>query len=110
MGYFPPVANPPAKEPLLKLLKQGGPTAWASFGHAESGGPGLQGAGQRRDWFIGRLQTERDKARVLEALQGTESQLAREELEKVLSSLGNRIFLLHNVHDAGRSFSKVAGP
>lgn len=102
MGYFPPVANPPAKEPLLKLLKQGRAyglgVVLATQNPVDLDYKGLANVGT---WFIGRLQTERDKARVLEALQGTESQLAREELEKVLSSLGNRIFLLHNVHDAG---------
>ena len=101
MGYFPPVANPPSKEPLLKLLKQ-----------ARAYGLGIvlatqnpvdldyRGLGNVGTWFVGRLQTERDKARVLEALQGAEARLPREELDKMLSSLGNRIFLLHNVHDA----------
>jgi hypothetical protein len=47
-GYFPPTANPPSKTPMLTLLKQA-----RAFGlgvravHPESGGPRLQGPGQR---------------------------------------------------------------
>src|SRR4030095_4328439 len=66
-GYFPPVANPPSKLPLLTLLKQG-----RAFGlgvvlvtqnPVDLDYKGLSNTGT---WFIGRLQTERDKARVME--------------------------------------------
>ncbi len=54
-------------------------------------------------WFIGRLQTERDKARVLEGLEGAaagaEQRFDRARMEEVLAGLGNRIFLMNNVHD-----------
>ena len=54
-------------------------------------------------WFIGRLQTERDKARVLEGMEGAAAdsgqQYDRKQMEKILSSLGNRVFLMNNVHE-----------
>jgi len=101
-GFFPPVANPPSKAPMLTLLKQ-----------ARAFGVGMvlatqnpvdldyKGLGNTGTWFIGRLQTERDKARVLEALQGAmagSNPLSRQELDRLLSGLGQRVFLMHNVH------------
>lgn len=105
-GYFPPVANPPSKLPLLTLLKQG-----RAFGlgvvlvtqnPVDLDYKGLSNAGT---WFIGRLQTERDKARVLEGLEGVAAgsgqQFKRQEMEEVLAGLTNRVFLLNNVHEDG---------
>ena len=70
-GYFPPVANPPSKTPLLTLLKQarafGVGMVLATQNPVDLDYKGLSNAGT---WFIGRLQTERDKARVLEGLEG----------------------------------------
>ena len=55
-------------------------------------------------WMLGRLQTERDKARVLDGLEGASgtagASFDRAEIDRLLSSLGKRQFLLHNVHDA----------
>ncbi|MGH9957740.1 MAG: ATP-binding protein, partial [Pyrinomonadaceae bacterium] len=103
-GYFPPVANPPSKLPLMTLLKQG-----RAFGlgivlvtqnPVDLDYKGLSNAGT---WLIGRLQTERDKARVLEGLEGiaagTDLKFDRGEMEEILAGLGNRIFLVNNVHD-----------
>ena len=103
-GYFPPVANPPSKLPLLTLLKQG-----RAFGlgvvlvtqnPVDLDYKGLSNTGT---WFIGRLQTERDKARVLEGLEGiaagTGQNFDRQQMEQTLAGLGNRIFLLNNVHE-----------
>ena len=70
-GYFPPVANPPSKQPLLTLLKQarafGLGVVLATQNPVDLDYKGLANTGT---WFIGRLQTERDKARVLEGLEG----------------------------------------
>ena len=70
-GYFPPVANPPSKLPLLTLLKQarafGLGIVLATQNPVDLDYKGLANAGT---WFLGRLQTERDKARVIEGLQG----------------------------------------
>ena len=105
-GYFPPVANPPSKLPLLTLLKQG-----RAFGLGVvlvTQNPvdlDYKGLGNTGTWFIGRLQTERDKARVLEGLEGivggTGMKFDRQQMEQTLAGLNNRIFLLNNVHEDG---------
>lgn len=103
-GYFPPVANPPSKKPMLTLLKQarayGVGLVLATQNPVDLDYKGLTNAGT---WFIGRLQTERDKARVLDGLEtaasGVEGGMSRTELSPLISDLGKRIFLMHNVHD-----------
>jgi hypothetical protein len=103
-GYFPPVANPPTKAPLLMLLKQarafGVGVMLATQNPVDLDYKGLSNTGT---WFIGRLQTERDKARVLQGLEGaaasTSTRFDRQKMEQTLSGLGNRIFLLHSVHE-----------
>src|SRR5215208_929543 len=103
-GYFPPVANPPSKLPLLTLLKQGRAfglgVVLATQNPVDLDYKGLANTGT---WFIGRLQTERDKARVLEGLEGiasgTGQKFDKQEMEQLLAGLGNRIFLMNNVHD-----------
>jgi hypothetical protein len=105
-GYFPPVANPPAKQPLLKLLKQarayGVGVVLATQNPVDLDYKGLANIGT---WFIGRLQTDRDKARLLDGLEGAVADRGapydRATLERLLSGLGNRVFLLHNVHEDG---------
>ncbi len=101
-GYLPPVANPPAKTLFLTLLKQ-----------ARAYGVGLVLATQNPvdldyralsnmgTWMIGRLQTERDKLRVRDGLQGAagSDHLDSGQLMETLSGLGKRRFLLHNVHE-----------
>ncbi len=103
-GYFPPVANPPSKAPLLTLLKQGRAygvgVVLATQNPVDLDYKGLSNTGT---WFIGRLQTERDKARVLEGLEGvaagSEMRFDRGAMEEMLAGLGKRVFLLNNVHD-----------
>jgi hypothetical protein len=102
-GYFPPVANPPSKLPLITLLKQarafGIGIVLASQNTVDLDYKGLGNAGT---WFLGRLQTERDKSRVLDGLEGAAAGgLDREAADRTLSSLGKRVFLLHDVHSAG---------
>ena len=54
-------------------------------------------------WFIGKLQAERDKARVLEGLKSAISEAGGSEagfdFDTIISKLGNRVFLMHNVHE-----------
>ena len=103
-GYFPPVANPPSKQPMLTLLKQarafGLGVMLATQNPVDLDYKGLSNTGT---WFLGRLQTERDKARVIEGLEGAAAQtgarLDRAELEQTLAGLGSRVFLMNNVHD-----------
>ena len=99
-GYFPPVANPPSKGPLLTLLKQarafGVGVVLATQNPVDLDYKGLSNIGT---WFIGRLQTERDKARMLDGLEGAAAgALDRAEVDAILSKLPKRVFLLHNVH------------
>jgi DNA helicase HerA-like ATPase len=103
-GYFPPVANPPSKQPLLTLLKQarafGVGVVLATQNPVDLDYKGLSNAGT---WFIGRLQTERDKARVLDGLEGAAATggggFDRSAMEATLAALGNRVFLVNNVHE-----------
>ena len=103
-GYFPPVANPPSKAPLLTLLKQarafGLGVVLATQNPVDLDYKGLANTGT---WFIGRLQTERDKARVMEGLEGAAAssgkKFDRRQMEQILAGLGNRVFLLNNVHE-----------
>jgi hypothetical protein len=103
-GYLPPTANPPSKLPLLTLLKQarafGVGVVLATQNPVDLDYKALSNAGT---WFIGRLQTERDKARVLDGLQGAAAggRFDRQAMETLLAGLGNRIFLMNNVHDDG---------
>ena len=101
-GYFPPTANPPSKIPMLTLLKQarafGLGCVLATQNPVDLDYKGLANCGT---WLIGRLQTERDKARVIEglesALAGTGS-MDRSTLDKLMSALTQRVFLMRNVH------------
>jgi hypothetical protein len=103
-GYFPPSANPPSKLPMLTLLKQarayGVGILLATQNPVDLDYKGLSNAGT---WFLGRLQTERDKARVLDGLEGASAASGagfnRAEIDQMLSGLKSRVFLMHNVHD-----------
>jgi hypothetical protein len=101
LGYFPPVATPPSKGPLMTLLKQGRAfglgVVLATQNPVDLDYKALSNIGT---WFLGRLQTERDKARVLDGLEGAAAgSMDRSETDRLLSALDKRVFLLHNVHD-----------
>ena len=102
-GYFPPTAQPPSKKPLLTILKQarafGVGAVLVTQNPVDIDYKGLSNAGT---WFIGKLQTERDKLRVLQGLEGAIAEAgtsANTDFNKLISSLGSRVFLLHNVHE-----------
>src|SRR6187431_370487 len=99
-GYFPPVANPPSKLPLLTLLKQGRAFGFgvvlATQNPVDLDYKGLSNTGT---WLIGKLQTERDKARVLDGIDSLSSSVDRKTLDESLSALPRRVFLMHNVHE-----------
>jgi hypothetical protein len=105
-GYFPPIANPPSKLPMLTLLKQarayGLGCILATQNPVDLDYKGLSNCGT---WFLGRLQTERDKMRVLEGLEGAAvssgSAFDRQKMEQILAGLGSRVFLMNNVHEDG---------
>ena len=103
-GYLPPhPANPPSKMPLLTLLKQarafGVGVLLATQNPVDLDYKALSNAGT---WFVGKLQTERDKARLLAGLETVAAETGtltdRSYLETVISSLGSRIFLMHDIH------------
>ena len=121
-GFFPPVATPPSKQPLLTLLKQarafGLGVLLATQNPVDLDYKGLSNAGT---WLLGRLQTERDKARVLEGLEGVaaaaHASFDKRQIDTMLAGLGSRVFLMNNVHeDAPRllesrwSMSYLRGP
>ena len=103
-GFFPPVANPPSKTPLLTLLKQarafGVGVVLATQNPVDLDYKGLSNTGT---WLIGRLQAERDKARLLDGLEGAAGGAGkgfdRSELERIISGLSSRVFLMNNVHE-----------
>ncbi len=101
-GYFPPVSNPPSKQPLLTLLKQarafGLGVVLSTQNPVDLDYRGLANTGT---WFIGRLQTEGDKERVMAGLEGAAAgkHFNRGRMERILAGLGKRVFLLNNVHE-----------
>lgn len=103
-GYLPPTANPPSKRPMMTLLKQGRAFGLgcllATQNPVDLDYKALSNIGT---WFLGRLQTERDKLRVLDGLEGAageqNAKFDRASMEKLLSGLGNRVFLMNNVHE-----------
>ena len=103
-GYLPPVSNPPSKLPLMTLLKQarafGLGIVLATQNPVDVDYKALSNTGT---WFIGRLQTERDKARLLEGLEGAAAtaggKFDRQAMEQTIAGLGNRVFLMNNTHE-----------
>jgi len=100
-GYLPPIGNPPSKPPMMRMLKQ-----------ARAFGVGLvlvtqnpvdvdyKALSNTGSWFIGKLQTDQDKQRLLDGLEGAMSgTIDRSGFDKMISGLGKRVFLLHNVHN-----------
>ncbi|HNQ93163.1 MAG TPA: type IV secretion system DNA-binding domain-containing protein [Anaerolineales bacterium] len=98
-GYLPPLGNPPSKQPLLRMLKQarafGLGLLLATQNPVDVDYKGLSNAGT---WFIGKLQTDQDKNRLLDGLESAAGGVSRGVFDKLISSLGKRVFVLHNVH------------
>lgn len=121
-GYFPPTANPPSKTPLLTLLKQA--RAYGLGVMLATQNPvdlDYKGLGNTGTWMIGKLQTDRDQKRVLDGLAGAAmgagTEFDRSKMEATLAALGNRVFLMYNVHEDGPeifqtrfAMSYLAGP
>ncbi len=102
-GFFPSTSNPPSKEPMLLLLKQarayGVGVVLATQNPIDLDYKGLSNIGS---WFIGRLQTKRDKERVMEGLvSGGEGSLDKKSIEEILSSLKSRTFLFKSAKEDG---------
>ncbi len=102
-GYFPPVKNPPSKEPLMILLKQA-----RAFGLGvvlSTQNPGdidYKGLSNIGTWFVGRLQTERDIEKVVDSLSSKiGTGYSKKEIMNLLRDMKKRTFLLKSVHDDG---------
>lgn len=100
-GYFPPIANPPSKIPMLTLLKQarayGLGVILSTQNPVDLDYKGLSNCGT---WFIGKLQTERDKKRVLEGLSTASiGEMDAQTLDKMLALTGKRIFILRSIYE-----------
>ncbi|WP_170018871.1 DUF87 domain-containing protein [Campylobacter sp. RM16190] len=102
-GFFPPNGNPPSKTPMLTLLKQarahGLGVILSTQNPVDLDYKGLSNIGT---WFIGRLQTAQDKARVIDGMTGIQgSSMDKNEIENLISNLAKRNFLLKNIHEDG---------
>ncbi len=99
-GYLPPVANPPSKNIILRMLKQarafGVGLILSTQNPVDLDYKALSNAGT---WVIGKLQTDQDKERLLDGLEGAAPGLDRKAFDKMISLLDKRVFLLHNVHE-----------
>ena len=105
-GYLPPSANPPSKKPFLTMLKQG--RAFGLGVLAATQNPvdlDYKAMSNMGTWWLGRLQTERDKMRVLDGLEGAAADgggaFDRGRMEQLLAGLDTRVFLMNNVHEDG---------
>ncbi len=116
-GYAPPTAEPPSKKPILTILKQarafGVGMVLATQNPVDLDYKALSNAGT---WFIGRLQTENDKRRMLEGLSSSQGDLDAAGYSQLISGLKKRQFVLHTTKDkprvfkARRAMSFRAGP
>ena len=103
-GYFPPNGKPPSKPPMLTLLKQarafGLGIVLSTQNPVDLDYKGLSNCGT---WFIGRLQTDRDKMRVLDGLEGAAADAGkgfdRGAMDRLISGLGKRVFLMRDAAD-----------
>ncbi len=99
-GFVPPTASPPAKQPILTLLKQarafGVGLLLSTQNPVDLDYKAMSNAGT---WCVGRLQTERDKARIVEALKSARGDVDVKALDASISGLDKRQFLLHNTHE-----------
>jgi hypothetical protein len=94
-GFVPPNGAPPAKKPILTLFKQarafGVGIVLATQNPVDVDYKGLSNAGT---WMIGRLQTEQDKARLLDGLTSAGGEVDVAAAGETISSLGKRAFML----------------
>ena len=99
MGFAPPTAMPPSKKPILMLMKQarafGIGMVVATQNPVDLDYKAMANAGS---WFIGRLQTERDKERVLEGLRSAAGGVDVAALDTAIGGLEQRQFLLQSAH------------
>lgn len=101
VGYFPPIAAPPSKQPMIHLLKQarayGLGIMLCTQNPVDLDYKGLSNCGT---WFIGRLQTARDKMRVIEGLAAASNgEINSKAIDKLMSQMGNRVFIMRSIYE-----------
>ena len=117
-GFAPPTGEPPSKKPILTLLKQarafGVGLLLSTQNPVDLDYKAMSNAGT---WMIGRLQTERDKARILEGLKSASGDVDVKAFDQLISDLGKRQFVLHStkakapkVFTTRWAMSYLAGP
>jgi hypothetical protein len=100
-GFFPPISEPPSKKPLLTLLKQarayGLGVVLATQNPVDLDYKGLANTGT---WFVGKLQTERDRERLLDGMAAASAlAMGRDQLASTVAGLKQRQFLMHDIHE-----------
>jgi hypothetical protein len=100
-GYLPPIGNPPSKQPILRMFKQarafGVGMVFVTQNPVDVDYKALSNAGT---WFIGKLQTDQDKQRLLDGLESAmPGSLNRAAIDRLISTIGKRVFVLNNIHE-----------
>jgi uncharacterized protein YcfJ len=94
-GYLPPTANPPPKKPIMTLMKQarafGVGVVLATQNPVDVDYKALSNAGT---WIVGRLQTDRDKQRLLDGMSAASGGVDVNAVGDTISGLGKREFIL----------------
>ena len=94
-GYLPPTANPPTKKPIMTLMKQarafGVGVVLSTQNPVDIDYKALSNAGT---WMIGRLSTERDKARLLDGLGSATGTVDVGAVSDTISGLAKREFVM----------------
>jgi hypothetical protein len=117
-GYAPPTKEPPSKTPILTILKQarahGVGMVLSTQNPVDLDYKAMSNAGT---WMVGRLQTENDKRRILEGLASASGDIDIGSLDKQISNLEKRQFVLHStkkttpgLFDTRWAMSYLAGP
>ena len=104
-GYLPPTAMPPTKKPIMTLMKQarafGVGVVLSTQNPVDLDYKAMSNAGT---WMIGRLQTDRDKARLLDGMSSAAGSVDVAAIDATISGLAKREFVLRR---AGRDQPEV---
>ncbi|MBI4883338.1 MAG: ATP-binding protein [Actinobacteria bacterium] len=94
-GYLPPTETPPTKKPIMTLMKQarafGVGVVLATQNPVDVDYKALSNAGT---WMIGRLQTDRDKQRLLDGMSAAAGGVDVGAVSDTISGLAKREFVL----------------
>ena len=100
-GYVPPVGMPPSKKPILTILKQarafGVGLVLSTQNPVDIDYKAISNAGT---WMIGRLQTDRDKQRLLDGMGASDGSVDLKAISESISALDKRQFVLHSTRNA----------